>query len=153
MRRRVLFVLLLNRLNELKKVTEDKDYRKLRNFLEAYDDINGNVESPEEFQDYVNELWYNHTELEKELEVERKDHKWDIRVLEHELQSKISWIQNKTSLYIETLEQAMNEVKTNKNREIERLNLVIADAEGHRMREIIPDEEINQILKQDHTFV
>ena len=111
------------------------------------------MQSPEEFQDYVNELWNNHAELEQELEVERKDHNWDIRVLEHELQSKIEWIQNKSSLYIEALEQAMNEVKMNKNREIDQLHLIIADIEGNKMREIIPDEEINLILKQDHTNV
>lgn len=30
--------------------------------------------------------------------------------------------------------------------------MIISDLEAHRMREIIPDEEINRILKQDHTL-
>lgn len=79
--------------------------------METYDEFEEILQSPDEFQEYVNKLWSDHAELEQELEVERKGHDFDIRVLEHEFLSKIEWVKHKTSVYTQGLEAALNEVK------------------------------------------
>lgn len=53
---------------------------------------------------------------------------------------------------MDSLELALNETKVTKDREINRLNHIIAEMEGRQMREIVDDEEIERILKMDHTL-
>jgi CHASE3 domain sensor protein len=134
----------------LKKETENDEYKGLREFIESYDE--GLYQSPEELEEYVSKLWKDHEKLEAQMEVQQKFNNWEIRVMQHELESKIRWIQEKCAFYIESLELALNETKVTKDREINRLNHIIAEVEGRQMREIIDDEEIERILKMDHTL-
>lgn len=124
-----------------RKSTDD-----LRNFIENASVLDSYIQSPDELTYYFNELWADHYEYEEELANERREHNFDIRIIENELQGKIDWIQQKTSHYIRSIEIALNDTKILKNREIERLTHIINDYESQRMREIIKDEEILRVI-------
>lgn len=77
----------------LKKETENEQYKSLRDFIESYDEAL--YQSPEELEEYVSKLWKDHEKLEAEMEVRQKFNNWEIRVMQHELETKIRWIQEK----------------------------------------------------------
>jgi hypothetical protein len=97
-------------------------------------------------------MWQQNNERENEINIERKTYNIDMKILEHELTSKIKWIQNKTAFYIDALEAAHNQTILVKNQEIDRLDMIVSDLVGQRTRELIPDDEINRLLKIDHTL-
>ena len=79
------------------------------------------------------------------MNYQKQEHTFEMRVIANEMQNKIDWIQNKTSLYIHSLEAALNDTKIQKDREINRLMQIINDMEGHKMREIISGKVINRV--------
>ncbi|CAI2386843.1 unnamed protein product [Moneuplotes crassus] len=130
----------------------EEEYQELRDFIADYDENHELYQTPAEIGDFINGLWKTQDEIEEEMENERQEYQWDMRIMENELRQRIQWERNKSTFYIDALEAALNETKMTKNLEIERLNAIIADMESHKVREVIEDEEINNLLKIDHSL-
>lgn len=83
------------------QIIEDQtSHEELREFVQSTTNIDSLYQTPDEFKDYVNEIWEKHYENEQELNYRNQEHAFDMRVIAHEMQNKIDWIQNKTSFYI-----------------------------------------------------
>ena len=139
--------------DESQIIEDQTSHEELREFVQSTTNIDSLYQTPDEFKDYVNEIWEKHYENEQELNYRNQEHAFDMRVIAHEMQNKIDWIQNKTSFYINCLEAALNDTKISKDREINRLMQVINDMEGHKMREIIPDAIINKVSLYIHILL
>jgi len=137
-------------LRTLKKDKDEESYNHLREFVQSYDEDQQMYQSPGEFNDYVNQIWKNHAEQEEIIEDNKKGKHTEVNMLLYDFNQKTLWIQNKAIFRIEALETALNEVKINKNIEINRLNLKIADLESQKIRETITDPDIVKILELDH---
>ena len=130
-------------LQQNRKENETENYDQLREFILNYDENNHLLQTPEEFEDFINDIWNNH-ELHSPTKQQKSskhntnnkhsknntNSSWEIKVLENKQIQNSEREKKKMVFYIEALEVALNDTKIQKAKEIERLNAKLEDYEG-----------------------
>ena len=130
-------------LQQNRKENETENYDQLREFILNYDENNHLLQTPEEFEDFINDIWNNH-ELHSPTKQQKSskhntnnkhsksntNSSWEMKVLENKQIHNSEREKKKMVFYIEALEVALNDTKIQKDKEIERLNAKLEDYEG-----------------------
>ena len=115
--------------------------------LEEWD--NQEITTKDELMDYAHELWKTAHQFEKELQNSMKGHEMQMKKLKFSSTTRIEWIKHKTSNYITVLEEALRMTKEKYQREIENMNMRLAEFESKLLNQQVEEPELTNILTLD----
>jgi len=136
---------------EIEKLENDKDghkpLQKLQDLLDKWS--KEDIKTDDDLANFACELWQTVEEFEKELKESMKGHEIIMHMKQYKYQSHVDWIKNKFGFQIELYEQTFNEIKLKYNKEIDRLNITIADMESKAMNFARSEDYIAQLANSE----
>ncbi len=95
---------------------------------------------------FANELWLTVADFEKDLKDSLKGHEIVMAMKDYKYSSHVDWIKNKFGFYIDYYETCMNELKLKQMRQMERIQMQMADLESRLYNCQREDSELASII-------
>jgi len=91
------------------------------------------VSSQEDIKRFAHELWVSLDDYEREMRDQVHGHQILLTMKEHKFMTHMEWLKNKFGFYLELYEQAFVELKLRQRKQVDQLQMMLADQESRVM--------------------